>query len=723
MRPKDIGRYRLILIQGTRRGRMSSMRLHPNSTIIASSKVLKDDMKRNDSEICPWKHIITISGYDDSKQKRDEIRWQIAFPSEEVQQKWLVALQKARLFGVSWPNRDEIVRLIDLAKKMRSNVDAKRRIHRFKLYPRCFIGSRAVRWIVKYEGCSSSQAMIFGQKMLSLGLIKHITDEHVFCNKKLLYQFPTSLDPFGAMNPTITTGMTEVIPDSFLSNTSESASKRNKNKNYRTSTSRVSFGAISDIEINHNGIHGYTSGYGSDEESNDGSSRVVVSHVDLSRDELEQALYVSNQEVVTVQKSLSTLQNSFKHLERYLTISTLDAEKEKCNRHKTDISLLVTQILTFVGLVLLIFAQTRMYGCFLLSTSAVLCFLLTILLGRGIAVFIWNRRKIREDKKAAILKTEAVQLIIKKMTSTLQKSQIKRHLESWYPLLDVYDDKDDDDEEEGEGDEYSDSQTEDEENEGSNNKEYDKRDDVLDVNRIGDTTTCISRRRVSSITTFLRHSRQSSDSSMSVTTVETTEEDDDEDDVEDDYGEGEPSVLYDDDEVHDGVHHSGVENDSTNDPFNIQCQNNLNLECSNNLNDSNHGNQEVYTLTKSLSSSLKDLLSMVENVNKDSSTNNFEWPNHPILVKRSQAMLSKSHLSAHEFNKLSLPIQIHQPGEPELSEFPIESDLFIGKGYILIADLKDSPHDHFRYKFCLYMYEDVLYDVYRDEMLLMLLMH
>ena len=146
----------------------------------------------------PSKYEIHATGTDDCKIRTilgsQEVKWQISFPSEEVQQKWLVSLRVACNFAVNWPKRDEIDRLKDLARKMRSNVDARMRFHRFKLFSRCFVGRRAVRWIVKYEGCTPNEACIVGQKMLNLGLFQHITNEHVFCNKKLFYQFPSSFD-------------------------------------------------------------------------------------------------------------------------------------------------------------------------------------------------------------------------------------------------------------------------------------------------------------------------------------------------------------------------------------------------------------------------------------------------------------------------------------------------------------------------------------------------
>lgn len=169
---------------------MKSIRLHPGSTVAAITTAgASGDFAKYD---------IHVSGTDDCKIRTilgsQEVKWVISFPSEEVQQKWLAALKNACDFAANWPVKEEIERLKDLAQKMKSNVDARVRFHRFKLIPRCFVGRRAIRWIVKSERCTAYQATIIGQKMLNLGLFQHITNEHVFCNKKLLYQFSNNAD-------------------------------------------------------------------------------------------------------------------------------------------------------------------------------------------------------------------------------------------------------------------------------------------------------------------------------------------------------------------------------------------------------------------------------------------------------------------------------------------------------------------------------------------------
>jgi hypothetical protein len=172
------------------------IRLHPGSTVTP----LTVSTEEND----PPRFIINVSGTDESIRLTilgsQEVKWQLSFPSEKVQQDWLIALKNARNFSES-VGKSEVDRLEDIALKMRNNVDARIRLFRFKLLPRCFVGRRAVRFITEYEGCTKSQAVVIGQKLLNLGLIQHITNEHVFCNKKLFYQFPPIADVISPDNP------------------------------------------------------------------------------------------------------------------------------------------------------------------------------------------------------------------------------------------------------------------------------------------------------------------------------------------------------------------------------------------------------------------------------------------------------------------------------------------------------------------------------------------
>lgn len=84
------------------------------------------------------------------------------------------------------------------------------------------------------------------------------------------------------------------------------------------------------------------------------------------------------------------------------------------------------------------------------------------------------------------------------------------------------------------------------------------------------------------------------------------------------------------------------------------------------------------------------------NQGQPSSSNTFFreefWPNDPILVKRSISMIGqRDKENSIQRDSLLRPIRIHRPGAPEVSLIPIDNDFFVGKCYIWIAHLKDTP--------------------------------
>jgi hypothetical protein len=54
-------------------------------------------------------------------------------------------------------------------------------------YPNCFIGSEAAQWMQSI-GYSINEAMTVGQRLISLSIARHVTDEHAFKDAKLFYR-------------------------------------------------------------------------------------------------------------------------------------------------------------------------------------------------------------------------------------------------------------------------------------------------------------------------------------------------------------------------------------------------------------------------------------------------------------------------------------------------------------------------------------------------------
>ncbi|MEM8641946.1 MAG: mechanosensitive ion channel domain-containing protein [Cyanobacteria bacterium P01_G01_bin.54] len=63
------------------------------------------------------------------------------------------------------------------------------RRYRFNVYPRCFIGSEAVTWLMQHHDCCRDSAVAIGRMLGDRGIIHHITDDHPFEDAYLFYRF------------------------------------------------------------------------------------------------------------------------------------------------------------------------------------------------------------------------------------------------------------------------------------------------------------------------------------------------------------------------------------------------------------------------------------------------------------------------------------------------------------------------------------------------------
>ncbi|MGK7922308.1 MAG: mechanosensitive ion channel domain-containing protein [Trichodesmium sp.] len=78
-----------------------------------------------------------------------------------------------------------------LVEKMRgpNGVLIKDRQHRWDMYSKCFVGSEAVKWLMRTQNIESHQAIAIGQLLIDRGLIHHVVDRHGFKNEHLFYRF------------------------------------------------------------------------------------------------------------------------------------------------------------------------------------------------------------------------------------------------------------------------------------------------------------------------------------------------------------------------------------------------------------------------------------------------------------------------------------------------------------------------------------------------------
>jgi hypothetical protein len=64
------------------------------------------------------------------------------------------------------------------------------RRHLLTVHPRCFVGSEAVSWLAAREGLTRAEAVAAGRRLVELGLVRHVLDEHDFEDARLFYRFP-----------------------------------------------------------------------------------------------------------------------------------------------------------------------------------------------------------------------------------------------------------------------------------------------------------------------------------------------------------------------------------------------------------------------------------------------------------------------------------------------------------------------------------------------------
>ncbi len=81
--------------------------------------------------------------------------------------------------------------LCQLATAMRgpTGVDIDDRSYLGKPYPQCFTGTGTVDWLVRRHGLTVGEAEFIGQRLIDLGVIRHVVGEHGFSDAGYFYRF------------------------------------------------------------------------------------------------------------------------------------------------------------------------------------------------------------------------------------------------------------------------------------------------------------------------------------------------------------------------------------------------------------------------------------------------------------------------------------------------------------------------------------------------------
>jgi EAL domain-containing protein (putative c-di-GMP-specific phosphodiesterase class I) len=67
-------------------------------------------------------------------------------------------------------------------------VDVRDRIYNLRNYRQCFVGREAVDWLARHQRIGRHDAVRLGQRLLALGLLSHVLDEHDFEDRELFYR-------------------------------------------------------------------------------------------------------------------------------------------------------------------------------------------------------------------------------------------------------------------------------------------------------------------------------------------------------------------------------------------------------------------------------------------------------------------------------------------------------------------------------------------------------
>ena len=83
------------------------------------------------------------------------------------------------------------INLEQLVAKMRNigGIQIRDRRYKLKVYPRCFVGSEAVKWLRNHLQISQKEAIAIGNKLMADKWIHHVVDEHPFEDGDLFYRF------------------------------------------------------------------------------------------------------------------------------------------------------------------------------------------------------------------------------------------------------------------------------------------------------------------------------------------------------------------------------------------------------------------------------------------------------------------------------------------------------------------------------------------------------
>lgn len=89
---------------------------------------------------------------------------------------------------------DKVAHRLWNAMRVPGGLDVRDRMFHLRTYPQCFVGREAVDWMVQHARITRSEAVQQGRRLLALGLMTHVLDEHDFEDAELFYRLATPAD-------------------------------------------------------------------------------------------------------------------------------------------------------------------------------------------------------------------------------------------------------------------------------------------------------------------------------------------------------------------------------------------------------------------------------------------------------------------------------------------------------------------------------------------------
>eukprot|EP01084_Bolivina_argentea_P076988 139565_1 len=115
--------------------------------------------------------------------------WILCADNDQERDSWIQHIQST----FARPRKTTDLSLHMQAAILEKKLDIKNRKYHLKTYSNCFIGSDAVKYIIKLEiAANEHEAIIFGRKLIKNNIIRHVENEHNFKNKDLYYRFTPS---------------------------------------------------------------------------------------------------------------------------------------------------------------------------------------------------------------------------------------------------------------------------------------------------------------------------------------------------------------------------------------------------------------------------------------------------------------------------------------------------------------------------------------------------